>query len=174
MTPPMPAIGANPEHTNLLDAEWEARTRMICAEYGNDPANLLEILHAMQEEFGLVSPALQPVLADILNVGKAEIHGVVSFYHDFRTKPAGKVVVKLCRAEACQSVGANALIDRILSKHGMDDFGTSVSGITIEPVYCLGNCALGPSAMVDERLLGRVSDASLDASISKSMKESLS
>jgi formate dehydrogenase subunit gamma len=174
MTSSMPTNGAVPELAGPLDAEWEARTRMICTEHGNDPANLLEILHALQEEFGFVTPALQPVLADILNVGKAEIHGVVSFYHDFRTKPAGKVVVKLCRAEACQSVGANALIDRILSKHGMDDFGTSSSGITIEPVYCLGNCALGPSAMVDERLLGRVSESSLDASISKSMKESLS
>ncbi|MCV6545898.1 MAG: NAD(P)H-dependent oxidoreductase subunit E [Cohaesibacter sp.] len=170
MIAPIPSSGAVSDHSSPLDSATEARARAICADHNNDPANLLEMLHDMQDEFGYIPSALQNVLADILNLGKAEVHGVISFYHDFRSSPAGKVVVKLCRAEACQSMGANGLIERILDRHNMSDFGTSSSGVTIEPVYCLGNCALAPAAMIDEQLLGRVSETSLDASIATHMQ----
>lgn len=170
MTLSMPAHWAETEPSYPLDEATEARARQVCADYGNDPANLLEILHDLQDELGHINPALQGVLADALNIGKAEVHGVISFYHDFRSQPAGKVLVKLCRAESCQAVGATPLIERILQQHGLDDFGTTASGITIEPVYCLGNCALGPSAMVDGKLLGRISETSLAASVASALE----
>jgi len=170
MTLSMPKHWAETDPQYPLDEATELRARAVCADYGNDPANLLEILHHLQDELGHINPALQAVLAEILNIGKAEVHGVISFYHDFRSQAAGKVVVKLCRAESCQAVGATALIERILQQHGLQDFGTTATGITIEPVYCLGNCALGPSAMVGEKLLGRITETSLAASVASALE----
>ena len=106
---------------------------------------------------------MQPVIAAHLNIAKAEVHGVVTFYHDFRAAPAGRHIVKICRAEACQSVGGNALADETLAKLGVDWHGTTTNGaVTIEPVYCLGLCACGPAAMVDDRVVGRVDTAKMD------------
>lgn len=170
MTLSMPTHWAETEPACPFDDAMEDRVRKVCEDYANDPANLLEILHGLQKELGCIDPALQNILADILNISKAEVHGVISFYHDFRSQPAGKVQIKLCRAEACQAVGATALIEDILEQHGLNDFGTTESGITIEPVYCLGNCALGPSAMVDGKLLGRVTEASLSVSVASALK----
>jgi formate dehydrogenase subunit gamma len=105
---------------------------------------LLPILHAVQAEFGFVPAEAIAVIADRLNLGRAEVHGVMSFYHDFRTEPAGKTVIKICRAEACQAVGANALADAAKAKLGIDWHGTTANGkVTLEPVYCLGLCACG-------------------------------
>lgn len=140
-----------------------------CARHGNDPANLIEILHDIQETEGFVAEQALPLIAKALNVSRAEVHGVMSFYHDFRRAPAGRVVVKVCRAEACQSMGALAMIDRVCARHGIELGGTSAGGVTIEPVYCLGNCALAPAAMVDERLHGRVDDARLDRIIREAL-----
>ena len=117
---------------------------------------LLPILHAIQEAFGYVPDSAIPQIAKELTLSKAEVHGVISFYHDFRAKPAGRHVLKLCRAEACQTMGADAVADRIKRALGIDWHETTADGrVTLEPVFCLGLCACGPAAMVDGRLVGR-------------------
>ncbi|WP_111557340.1 formate dehydrogenase subunit gamma [Paracoccus sediminilitoris] len=124
---------------------------------------LLPMLHAIQAEWGHVPQAAVPVLADLLNLGVAEVHGVISFYHDFRKEPAGRHMLKICRAEACQSVGGNAMAQRMLDRLGVDWHGTTRDGgVTVEPVYCLGMCACGPAVMLDGRVIGRIDDARLD------------
>jgi len=121
----------------------------IAAEIDRD-GPLLPILHRLQSRFGFVPDAAVPMIAEALNIGRAEVHGVMSFYHDFRQVPAGRHVVKICRAEACQAVGGVALADAALAKLGTEWHGTSANGaVTVEPVYCLGLCANGPAAMVD-------------------------
>lgn len=123
---------------------------------------LLPILHAVQEAFGFVPDSAIPQIAKALMLSKAEVHGVVSFYHDFREKPAGRHVLKLCRAEACQTMGADAVADRIQKALGIGWHETTADGrVTLEPVFCLGLCACGPAAMVDGRLVGRVDEAVL-------------
>jgi formate dehydrogenase subunit gamma len=105
-----------------------------------------------------------PALAEVLNLSRAEVHGVVTFYHDFRAKPAGRHVLKLCRAEACQSMGGEALVRRAEDRLGIACGGTSADGrVTLEPTYCLGLCATAPSAMIDGRIVGRMTADRLDA-----------
>jgi|SRR5690625_250 len=121
---------------------------------------LLPICHALQEEFGCVPQNAMPIVADALNISKAEVHGVVSFYHDFRSAPAGRHVLRICRAEACQAVGADPLAEAALERLGIDWNGTTANGgVTVERVFCLGLCACGPAVMLDGRLHGRVDDA---------------
>jgi formate dehydrogenase subunit gamma len=139
--------------------------RATCAVHGNDPARLIEILHDIQSERGFVPEAVLPVIAGALNLSRAEVHGVMSFYHDFRRAPAGRVTVKVCRAEACRSMGAQRLIERLCGRLGIAPGETSGDGVTVEAVYCLGNCSLSPAAMIDGRLLGRLDDAGLAAAI---------
>lgn len=123
---------------------------------------LLPILHAVQEAFGFVPDSAIPQIAAALGLSKAEVHGVISFYHDFREKPAGRHVLKLCRAEACQAVGADAVAGRIKAALGIDWHETTADGrVTLEPVFCLGLCACGPAAMVDGRLVGRCDEGVL-------------
>ena len=125
---------------------------------------LLPILHAVQAEFGHVPLDALPVIAKSLNLSRAEVHGVMSFYHDFREEPAGKHVVKLCRAEACQSMGADRVAAHAKAALGVDWHGTTADGaVTLEPIFCLGLCACAPAAMVDGKLVGRVDEARLDA-----------
>lgn len=124
---------------------------------------LLPLLHAIQEEYGHVPQSAVPVIAERLNLTRAEVHGVISFYHDFRDAPAGRHVVKICRAEACQSVGANALSEAVFERLGIGWHDTTPNGaVTVEPVYCLGLCACGPAVMVDGKLIGRVDAARMD------------
>ena len=128
---------------------------------------LLPILHAIQAAFGYVPDSAIPQIAKALMLSKAEVHGVISFYHDFRSAPAGRHVLKLCRAEACQTMGADAVADRIKTALGIDWHETTADGrVTLEPVFCLGLCACGPAAMVDGRLVGRC-DESLVAEVAK-------
>jgi formate dehydrogenase subunit gamma len=129
---------------------------------------LLPILHGLMEAFDHVpQDAVQPI-ADTLNIGRAEVHGVISFYHDFRTVPAGKHIVKICRAEACQALGANGLADAVLNKLGTAWHGTTPNGaVTIEPVYCLGLCANGPAAMIDDKVVGALDEAKLEKVIAE-------
>ena len=125
---------------------------------------LLPILHAIQAAFGHVPQMALPLIAKALNITKAEVHGVVSFYHDFRDVPAGRHVVKICRAEACQAMGANALADGALAELGLAWHGTTANGnVTIEPVYCLGLCACGPAAMIDGKVVGRLNPERMSA-----------
>jgi len=124
---------------------------------------LLPILHSIQSAFGHVPQSAVPMIAKALNITAAEVHGVMSFYHDFREVPAGRHVVKICRAEACQAMGGAALADATLEKLGLEWHGTTANGaVTIEPVYCLGLCACAPAAMVDDRVIGRVDAARMD------------
>lgn len=117
----------------------------------------LPILHALQDEFGYVDPAAVAPIAEALNLSRAEVHGTISFYHDFKSVPQPQRVVKLCRAEACQALGCEALVDDLAQAHGITvDASHSYDRVAVETVYCLGNCALGPSALVDGELIGRV------------------
>jgi formate dehydrogenase subunit gamma len=138
------------------------RIRRIVADHAGLEGPLLPILHAVQAEFGHVPDAAVPVIADALNLSKAEVHGVVSFYHDFRDHPAAAHVVRLCRAEACQAMGADRIAAHARARLGVDWHGTA-GGVTLEPVFCLGLCACAPAAMVDGRLVGRVDEARVDA-----------
>jgi formate dehydrogenase subunit gamma len=127
------------------------------------PGALLPILHDIQEQLGFVPPAAVPVVADALNLSHAEVHGVVSFYHDFRSAPPGHHVLKVCRAEACQAVGSERLEQHLQAVYGAAPGATTACGkLTVEPVYCLGNCALGPSVQWDGDVVGRVDEGALD------------
>jgi len=127
---------------------------------------LLPILHSLQEEFGYIDDAMIPLVAEALNISHAEVHGVISFYHDFRRAPAGRHVLQICRAESCQSMGCNSLIAHIEKNLGVKLGETSADGnITLLPVYCLGNCALSPAVMLDGEPYGRVSAAVADSLI---------
>ncbi|MGD9991092.1 formate dehydrogenase subunit gamma [Pseudonocardia sp.] len=140
-------------------------SRAVEAHRGSRGA-LLPILHAVQEELGHVPPSVVPVLADRLNLSTAEVHGVVTFYRDFRTTPPGRVTVRVCRAEACQAVGGEALLEHAVTSLGISRGQTTPDGaVTLDEVFCLGNCALGPAVQVGERLHGRVTPARLDALI---------
>jgi formate dehydrogenase subunit gamma len=128
--------------------------------------SLLPILHAIQERLGWIPPRTVPLIAYELNLSRAEVHGVLSFYHYFRQHPPGQHVIYLCRAEACQAVGAVELEAHAKRVLGTEFHGTSPDGrYSLEPVYCLGNCACGPSLMIDRELHGRVSAESFDALI---------
>ncbi|MCB1378454.1 MAG: formate dehydrogenase subunit gamma [Alphaproteobacteria bacterium] len=125
--------------------------------HGNKADALIEILHDLQAELGFIPEAALPALARSLNLSRAEVHGVVTFYHDFQREPAGRHVIKICRAEACQSMGAENLAALVQSSL-KTAFGetTDDGAISVQAVYCLGNCALAPAIMVDDRLVGRV------------------
>lgn len=135
----------------------EPRAKAILAEHAGLEGPMLPILHALQEEFGYVDEQAVPLIADALNLSRAEVHGVVTFYHDFRHEPAGRHVLKLCRGEACQSMGSEALAAEILRKLGIAWNGTtSDREFTVEPVYCLGLCASSPSALLDGEPMARL------------------
>lgn len=134
------------------------RAKTKIQELQHLPGALLPILHALQEEFGYIDEAATPIIADALNISRAEVHGVISFYHDFRHAPAGRHVLKICRAESCQSMGCDALIDHVEKRAGVKLGETTPDGnLTVEPVFCLGNCALSPAVLLDGEPYGRVS-----------------
>ncbi len=140
----------------------------VCARLKSLAGPLLPILHGVQSALGYVPKAAVALIASELNLSRAEVHGVATFYHYFRSDPPGRHVVHLCRAEACQSVGAGALESHARRTLGIDFHQTTADGaISLEPVYCLGNCALGPSMMIDQRLQGRVSPRSFDAWVAR-------
>lgn len=128
------------------------------------PGALLPIFHAIQDELGFVPHEAVARAAAALNLSRAEVHGVLTYYHDFRTAPPGRTVLKLCRAEACQTMGCRDLERRLRDVHGVAMGQTAADGsLTVEPVYCLGNCALSPAALVDGEPIGRLDVARLDA-----------
>lgn len=133
----------------------EDRARLIIAEHLGLEGPMLPIMHALNEELGYVDDKAVPLIAEALNVTRAEVHGVLTFYHDFRRHPAGRHTLKICRAEACQSVGSEAIAKAALAELGCTWHGTTKDGqITVEPVYCLGLCATGPSALLDDLPIG--------------------
>jgi formate dehydrogenase subunit gamma len=133
-------------------------------QYRDVPGGLLPLLHALQETLGHVPPAAVPDIARALHLSRAEVHGVISFYHDFRDAPAGRHVLQICRAEACQAMGSRALEAHATATLGVDFGGTTADGsLTLEEVYCLGNCACSPSVRLDDTIHARVDPARLDA-----------
>jgi formate dehydrogenase subunit gamma len=151
---------------------WSAdRASEIISQHRGMDGPLLPILHALQEEFGYIDEAAEPLIAAALNRSRAEIHGVVTFYHDFRHAPAGRHVLKLCRAEACQAAGGDALRAQAEARLGIAMGTTAADGsVTLEPVYCLGLCATAPSAMIDGRLVGRLDRRRLDAVLAQAQR----
>ncbi|HEV7899341.1 MAG TPA: formate dehydrogenase subunit gamma [Planosporangium sp.] len=142
----------------------EQQVRSVVAAHRGERGALLPILHGIQSELGHVDPAVIPILADELNLSRAEVYGVVTFYHDFRQTPPGRTTVRICRAEACQAVGAAALADHAQARLGLSFGETSADGaVTLEQAFCFGNCALGPAVQVGDRLHGRVDPARLDS-----------
>jgi formate dehydrogenase subunit gamma len=138
---------------------WDADRALVrIRELEHLPGALLPILHALQDEFGYVDKAAVPVVASALNLSHAEVHGVITFYHDFRDTPPGRHVLKLCRAEACQSMDCDRTIKHVEQHLGIQLGQTTEDGsFTVEPIYCLGLCALSPAAMLDGKPYGRVS-----------------
>ncbi|NNE38283.1 MAG: formate dehydrogenase subunit gamma [Gammaproteobacteria bacterium] len=135
----------------------------VFAEYGQMPGALLPVLHAVQEHFGYIPKETVPEIAEALNLSRAEVHGVISFYHHFRSTPPGKLHIQLCRAEACQAMGSANLERHVKASLNVDYHQTSNNGdYSLEPVYCLGNCACTPSVMINDQLYGQVSPERFD------------
>lgn len=151
---------------------WNAdRGADIIAEHAGLEGATLVILHALQEAFGYVPEPAVPMIAQALNLSRAEIHGVFTFYHDFRHQLAGRHVLKLCRAEACQAAGGDALAARAEAKLGIALGNTTADDrVTLEPIYCLGLCATAPSAMLDGRVVGRLDEARIDALVAEAQR----
>ena len=147
------------------DAPWDTdlASRVIARHRAREGA-VLPILHALQECFGYIDKAAIPLIAEALNVSKAEVHGVVSFYHDFRQAPVEGDVLKLCRAEACQSMGCEDLVAHLAAEHGVEaDKSRPGAPLHVETVYCLGNCALSPAALLNGDPIGRLDRSTIDA-----------
>lgn len=146
----------------------EPRASEIIAELKGLDGPALPILHALQEAFGHVPEAAIPLVAGALNLSRAEVYGVATFYHDFRQAPAGRHVLKLCGAEACQAMGGEHLAACAERKLGVRMGETTGDGqVTLEPIYCLGLCAVAPSGMIDGRIVGRLDEARLDAMLAE-------
>ena len=158
-------------NVHVAGSDVETRTLAIVGELKRLEGPLLPILHEIQAEFGYVPQECLPVIARELNLSRAEVHGVVSFYHDFRAHPSGRHVLKLCRAEACQSRGSEELAERLRALLGIDFHETTPDGaVTLEPVYCLGLCACAPAAMLDEELRGRLDADGLEALVAEARR----
>lgn len=139
-----------------FDSESIERLDQIIGSHLNREGPLLPILHDIQAEWGMIPEDAQPIIAKALNLTRAEVYGVVSFYHDFRDHPTGTHILRLCRAESCISMGADELADQICAALGISWHETTPDGrLTLEPVFCLGLCACGPSAEFDGKLVGR-------------------
>jgi len=154
-----------------LPTEELETVRRIVADMKNRPGPLIAVLHAVQAALGYVPAAAVPIVAEALNLSRAEVHGVVTFYHFFRETPPGKHTVHICRAEACQSMGANALVAHAKRRLGVDFHETTRDGVfSLEPVFCLGNCALSLAAMIDGQLYGRVTPERFDQLVAENKK----
>jgi formate dehydrogenase subunit gamma len=153
-------------------AVWDVdRARTVVRAHAELRGALLPVLHALQEAFGYIDEQAIPIVAETLNLSKADVHGVVSFYHDFRRSPTGRHVIKLCRAEACQAMGSDALADHVEQHLAVGMGGTTADGaFSLKPVFCLGNCALSPAVMVDDHLYGRVNPRRFDQIIAAERK----
>jgi formate dehydrogenase subunit gamma len=141
----------------------EAAIRKLAQAHAERPGALLPILHAIQDDMGYVPETAVSIVADVLNLSRAEVHGVVTFYHFFRTHPPGRHTLYVCRAEACQSMGGRDLEQAVRKKLDIDFHETTADGrFSLEPVYCLGNCACSPAVMIDENVFGRVTPERID------------
>lgn len=150
----------------MTESTTNETVQTIIAELKDKAGALLPILHGIQDALGYIPPDSVPDIAEALNLSRAEVHGVISFYHYFRDTPAGKHTIHLCRAESCQAMGSENLEAHVKSKLGIDYHETSADGqFSLEPVYCLGNCACSPAIQIDKDVYGRVSADAFDAII---------
>ena len=146
-----------------LDSHARELVDLALAQHRNDPGALLLVLHAVQAALGFIPPAAIALIAEALNLSRAEVHGVVTFYHYFRLSPAGRYTIQLCQAEACRSMHCETLIAHVRQRLGIDFHGTTPDGAyTLEPVYCLGLCACSPALMFDGEPHGRVTPDGFD------------
>ncbi len=160
--------GGNGAAKAVSGSDILARAIDVINEYKAVEGPLLPILHAIQEEFGYVPAENLTLIAQALNLSRAEVHGVMTFYHDFRASPAGRHVIRLCRAEACQSMNGDRVAETVQKLLGISWHQTTPDGkITLEPVYCLGLCACAPAAQVDDRLVGRLSERKAEQMIAE-------
>jgi formate dehydrogenase subunit gamma len=142
----------------------EERVREIVEDLARQPGPLLEVLHAVQAELGWIDPAAVPVIAEVLNLSRAEVHGVATFYRDFRRAPAAETTVQVCRAEACQANGAEALVAHAERRLGVAvGERTADGGVELQEVFCLGLCGIGPSVRLGDRVVARVDPERFDA-----------
>ena len=156
--------GASRTGDAVAEGPETAALEAVIAPFLGIAGALLPVLHAVQSAFGHIDDAAVVVIADRLNLSRADVHGVLTFYHDFRRKPAGRTVLKICRAEACQAMGADALIAHAESRLATAMHTTRGDGaVSLEPVYCLGLCSAAPSAMLDGQVFARLSPLRLDA-----------
>ncbi len=154
----------------MTPEQIKQRTELIVEPMRAIPGGLLPILHKIQDQLGYVPEESVPVIARSLNLSRAEVHGVISFYHHFRRSPPGKRTLFVCRSEACQAVGGQALINHAKQRLGVDWHETTEDGeVSLEPIYCLGNCACAPAVMLDEQVVGRVSPKRLDDLLDEAM-----
>lgn len=153
----------------MAQAESNGAVELAIARHAQRPGGLLPLLHEIQDELGFVPSDSVPRIAEAMHQSVAEINGVIGFYHHFRRTAAGRHVVRLCMAEACQSMGAAKLLEYARKVLGVDLHGTTLDGaITLEPVYCLGNCACSPAVLVDDaELAGRVDARRFDAIVAQ-------
>jgi formate dehydrogenase subunit gamma len=152
--------------TTVLTPQLHARIDAQIQAHRHMPGALLPVLHAIQNDLGYVPEEAYPQIAHALALSVAEVHGVVTFYHHFRRHPVGKHVLQICRAESCQAMGAEQLEAHVKSTLGIDFHQTTADGaITLEPVYCLGNCACSPAVLMDEELHGRVDSQKINTII---------
>ena len=150
---------------------YTAAIEEIAARLSGQPGALIPLLHAVQERFGYVPADAVPAIARALNLSRAEVHGVISFYHDFRSAPAGRNLIRLCRAESCQAMGAVELAEHVKRRLGIQFGETSKDGaFTLEPVYCLGNCACSPAIVVGSDIHGRVTPRRFDEIVERLRK----
>jgi formate dehydrogenase subunit gamma len=149
-------------------ARAQATARSVAQSHHLDRGPLLPILREIQAELGYIDPAVIPVVAEELNISRADVHGVVTFYRDFRDRPAGRTTVRICRAEACQARGSDALVAHATQRLDLPLGETSADGeLTLDQVFCLGNCALGPNVEVAGRMYGRVDADRFDALVAE-------
>ncbi|MBI3760057.1 MAG: formate dehydrogenase subunit gamma [Deltaproteobacteria bacterium] len=151
-----------------LDHPWDkAAVISIVNALKHRRGALMPILRRIQDDLGWVPPASIPMIASELNLSRAEVHGVVSFYHDFRHEPPGRNIVRICRAESCQAMGGVALANHVRERLGIDFGNTTADGeVTLEAVYCLGNCACSPAVVINDEIIGRVTPERFDAALS--------
>ena len=152
----------------MTESSTTETVQTIIAELKEKPGALLPILHGIQDALGYIPADSVPTIAQALNLSRAEVHGVISFYHYFRDTPPGKHTIHLCRAESCQAMGSNALEAHVKTTLGIDYHETTADGkFSLEPVYCLGNCACSPAMQIGQEIYGRVSAESFDATINE-------
>jgi formate dehydrogenase subunit gamma len=153
--------------------EFEPVVADVVRRYADTPGALLPILHGVQHALGYIPREAIPRIANALNLSRAEVHGVVSFYHEFRETRPGRHTLKICRAESCQAVGAEALVAETARRTGVPIGETTADGsLTVEAIYCLGLCALSPAILVDEQVVARVTHEQLDALLDALLEES--